>query len=252
MGSSLISTAFVLLMFGGCGAYYYFVVYKKMMSPEARAAAFAAAGYRPGETVQASFGGLLLRRDASGGFMEAVMDLRRGGTATHVFSNITTHDRLHLTIGIGSAAQNVMFEANARPTIRVQGRVFLQDTTGIGDMLMDVTKTTLYWVADGHPQPPSTVRRGIYNQVGQEEPSCVIEVAGLGQPPLYYETYDTAVQALLHWASRGAQLQHTPPGYAQPPQTGYPQQQQQPGYPQPQYGTPPQGSGPPPGGYPRS
>lgn len=128
MGSSLISTAFVLLMFGGCGAYYYFVVYKKMMSPEARAAAFAAAGYRPGETVQASFGGLLLRRDASGGFMEAVMDLRRGETATHVFSNITTHDRLHLTIGIGSAAQNVMFEANARPTIRVQGRVFLQDT----------------------------------------------------------------------------------------------------------------------------
>ena len=154
MGTSLISTVFVLLVFGGCGAYYYFVVYKKMMSPEARAKAFAAAGYRPGEAVQASFGGLLLRRDANGGFMEAVMDLQRGGTATHVFSNITTHDRLHVTIGIGSAAQNVLFEANARPSIRVLGRVFLQDKTGIGDMLMDVTKTALYWVAEGNPQPP--------------------------------------------------------------------------------------------------
>src|SRR2546423_1473355 len=101
VGTSIISTVFVLLMFGGCGAYYYFVVYKKMMSPEARAAAFAAAGYRPGETVQASFGGILQRRDANGGFMEAVMDLQRGGTATHVFANITTQDRLHFTIGVG-------------------------------------------------------------------------------------------------------------------------------------------------------
>ena len=127
MGSSLISTVFVLLMFGGCGAYYYFVVYKKMMSPEARAAAFAAAGYRPGEAVQASFGGILLSRDASGGFMESIMDLRRGGTTTHVFSNITTHDRLHLTIGLGGAAQNILFEANVRPSIRVLGRVFYYD-----------------------------------------------------------------------------------------------------------------------------
>ena len=219
MGTSLISTVFVLLVFGGCGAYYYFVVYKKMMSPEARAKAFAAAGYRPGEAVQASFGGLLLRRDANGGFMEAVMDLQRGGTATHVFSNITTHDRLHVTIGIGSAAQNVLFEANARPSIRVLGRVFLQDKTGIGDMLMDVTKTALYWVAEGNPQPPGTVRRVIYNQVGQEEPTCVLEVAGFNQPPLYYETYDTAVYALMQWAARGAPQQ----GYGPPqPQQGYP------------------------------
>jgi peroxiredoxin len=64
MASSLVSMLFMLLLVGGFGGYYYFVVYKRMMSPEARAAAFAAAGYRPGEAVQASYGGTLMRRDA--------------------------------------------------------------------------------------------------------------------------------------------------------------------------------------------
>jgi len=237
MGGSLITTVFVLLMFGGGGAYYYFVVWKKMMSPEARAKAFAAAGYHPGETVAASFGGLLVNRDASCGFMGSIMALHRdAASGTHVFSNITSADRLHLTIGIGASAQNVMFEAHARPAIRVLGRVWMQDTTGVGDMLMDRTKTMLCWVDEGNAPPPNMVRRTIYNQVGREEATCIIEVAGPAQPPLYFETYDAGVHALQQWASRGGA-----PGQMQ--QQPYPQQQQYPQ--QPGYGAPP----PPPGGY---
>lgn len=214
---SLISTVVMLLLVGGGGAYYYFVVWKKMMSPEARAKAFAAAGYRPGETVAASFGGVLVRRDAQGSFMCSVLQLHRDATsATHVFSNITSQDRLHLTIGVGQSAQNVMFEANARPMIRVLGRVWQQDTTGVGDMLLNQTETTLCFVEEGRPTPPNMVRRVIYNQNGREEPTCIIEVAAPGQPPLHYETYDTAVYALQQWASRGGAGQP----YAQRP--GYP------------------------------
>jgi hypothetical protein len=203
MASSLVSTVFVLFIFLGGGAYYYFVVWKKMMSPEARAKAFAAAGYRPGELVAASFGGVLLRRDACGSFMPSVMELYRdAGSATHVFSNITSHERLHVTIGVGHSTQNVMFEANARPTIRIVGRVWQQDTTGFGDMLLNQTETTVCFVEEGRPSPPNMVRRVIYNQHGRQEPACVIEVARPGQPPLHYETYDTGAHGLLQWASR--------------------------------------------------
>jgi len=208
MASSMISTVFVLLLVGGGGAYYYFVVWKKMMSPEARAKAFAAAGYRPGETVAASFGGLLVQRDGCGSFMGSILELRRDvASATHVFSNITSQDRLHLTIGMGTRAQNLMFEANARPTIRVLGRVWLQDTTGFGDVLMNQIETTLCFVEDGRPPPPNMVRRTIYNQHGREEPTCIVELAVPNQAPLHFETYDGAVQGLQQWASRGQPLQ---------------------------------------------
>lgn len=226
MGGSSMSVVFMVLVFGGMGVYY-FVVYRKHASPEARAKAFAAAGFRQGEGVQMSYTGQILARDAGGSFMESVMAIeRREVYPTMLSANLTTHDRLHIAVG----GQNHMFEGPMRPRLRIVGRIMLRDATGVADMVLwNQTKTMVYFVDEGQPIPPGANRKCIYNQVGAQEPSCVVEIALPNAPPVYAEIVESGAIALMHWT------QAVPPAPGQFVQTPYtPVQSVQPaGYPPP-------------------
>jgi len=198
--AGLLKLLMPLVIIGGMLAYYFFYV-RKAMSPQNMAAAFAAAGYRPGETNQLSFNANVL--PPAGSIAEAVT--HSGGTlATMATFSFTTHGRMYFSLnGVHS-----WFEGPQRPQARVLGSIMIKDTSGVIDMLASQRETTFYFVAAGQAPPPGSRPKLGYTHQHTQEPVSILELVAQGQAPLRIEVVASGAHALMHWTHQA------PAGYA--------------------------------------
>ncbi len=189
--STILSMLLPLVVIGGMLAYY-FLAMRKAGSPMSMAAAFAAAGYRPGETNQFTFMANVL--PPSGSIAEAAT---HSGAELHALAtfSFTTHGRLYFSLnGLHS-----WFEGPQRPQVRLLGHIMTKDTTGVFDALASQRETTFYFVAAGQQPPPGSHPKLAYNFNRVQEPVAILELTAQGQAPMRIEVVASGAQALLQW-----------------------------------------------------
>jgi len=179
----------ILIVFGGAGAYYFFVV-RPRMSPEGQAKYLASIGFQPGETMVTHASGFKLN-DGHGAEFEGV-------SSTYVQALITSLNRLHLDVG----GKKTWFDTNNRPVVQNIGRLFVKDTTGVLDVVVGQTETTMWFIRDGGPGPKGAKQKQIGNVKGVMEPACVLELSAAGVSPVLFESPESAAAELCAWGAK--------------------------------------------------
>ena len=206
--SSLLGVVMMLVVFGGIGITY-LAVYRKRLSPKAQAAQLAAAGYRPGEGLRSHGVGKVLFIDDRG-VGTAAASMFECGDPTLVQTSVTTQDRLLVDV----SGKKMWFDATARPVIRRIGRIMVQDTTGIFDLLANQTETTTWFIRDGKQPPAGAAPKKLHNSHGVMEDVYVLELIAPCRPAIRFEAVESVVISLCQWAQ--APLRATMPIPVQP------------------------------------